>query len=148
VCNSSSSAAVIGSKLSCSGSYQSCHSVSAGSHAVTNPECVFGQHAAAWRSSSSCQAWNVVLAVTAVSVVLLLLALNYQQVAPCQTAAGEQGIRQAEGCLLTHQSIVVSGAVHPSGSDAHLLFAVLLYAPFMALLLLTVSLASKVCIVL
>jgi hypothetical protein len=148
VAHNSSSSALRSSKLSSGSSFQSCRSVSAGSPAVTHPGRPSGQHAAAW-CSSSCQAWNVALAVTAVSLVLLLLVLNHQQMVPCQTAAGEQGNGQAEGCLLTYEPVVGSGSrVNPSASVAHLAYDILLYAPFMALLLLTVSVASKVCLVL
>lgn len=141
-----SSSASSSSKLS-RGRFQSFRSVSAGGPAVSHPERSAVQHAAVWRSSS-CQAWNVVLVVTAASLVLLLLVLNCQQLVPCQAAAGEQSIGQAEGCVLTHEHVLASGIAGAPTAVMCFVFKIMLYAPFMALLVLAVSIASKVCLVL
>lgn len=102
--------------------------------------------AAPWRNSS-CHAWNLVLVVTAASLVLLMLLLNFTQPVPCQSVAGQQVSEQLKGCALTYQPMLqVSGRF--DASFGHVAVGLLMYAPFLALLVLTVSVASKLCLVL
>jgi len=93
------------------------------------------------------QAWKLVLVVTALALVLVLLVLNSRQLAPCQSAAGA-GIKQLPGCALPAEQHTQPGVAGPFEGKAGVLVNLLLHVPFLALLLVAVGMASRLCLVL
>lgn len=103
-----------------------------------------------------CQACNhLVLAITAVALVLLLLLVfsngKPASVVSCQqVAAGEAQQQQlAVGCVLPVEPVMVSADLPPASERAGAFVGLLLYhTPFLLLLLVAVSAATRVCLVL
>jgi hypothetical protein len=91
---------------------------------------------------SRCQGCSMMLVLTAATLVLLLL--YARQLLPCQLVSGQQ----LEGCIVSYQPRVVSLVSAAAAEHARVLLGMLLYAPFMGLLFLSLTLSSKVCLVL
>lgn len=96
------------------------------------------------RVQQGCQGRNTMLISTAAILVLLLLWLYIRQLLPCQLVSGQQ----LTGCIVSYQPLVVSLVSAAAAEHARVLLGILLYAPFVGLLFLSLSLSSKVCLVL
>lgn len=93
------------------------------------------------------QAWNLVLVVTGVALGLALLVLHSRQLAPCPLAAGGDAV-QLPGCALRAEQHTQPGVAGAFEGKPGMIVNLLLHVPFLALLLVAVSMASRLCLVL